>query len=174
MSHTINVYPGTGPILKIAPATGLISFVPKPIDIDIFSPAGPPGPQGPPGAGLIIKGTVPTQADLPITGNVYGDLWIAQDTGHGWVWESPGTWSDVGQIQGATGPAGPQGPTGPTGSTGPAGPNGQTGATGPQGPPGAAGAAGATGPQGPQGQPGIGTTGPQGPPGPAGPTGNTG
>src|ERR1700758_1839526 len=144
MPNTINVYPGTGPILKITPATGAISFVPKPIDIDIFSPAGPPGPPGPPGAGLVIKGTVPTQADLPTSGNIYGDLWITQDTGHGWVWESPGTWSDVGQIQGATGP---QGPPGPAGATGPKGDTGASGATGPSGPAGAQGPMGTTGAQ---------------------------
>jgi hypothetical protein len=133
-------------------------------------PQGGPGPQGPqgiqgsegpPGAGLVIKGTVPTSADLPTTGNTQGDLWIAADTGHGWTWQAtpgPGSWTDVGQIQGPPGVAGPQGPTGgqgpagaqgATGAAGPQGPTGPTGATGPQGP------GGATGPAGAQGTPGV-------------------
>src|SRR5262245_39586880 len=79
-------------LLKVSPASRSVSILSEPIGIDIYSPAGPPGPQGPPGAGLLIKGTVPSSANLPATGNLYGDLWIAQDTGHGWLWETPGIW----------------------------------------------------------------------------------
>ena len=74
MPNTINVYPGPGPLIKITPATGAVSVISEPVDIDIYSPAGPPGPKGDPGAGLLIKGTVPTSASLPTSGNVYGDL----------------------------------------------------------------------------------------------------
>src|SRR5246127_2849348 len=111
MPKTINVYPQQ-PAIKVSTAVGAISITPKTFALGVYAPAGPPGPPGPPGAGLVIKGTVPTHANLPTTGNTYGDLWIAQDTGHGWVWESPGQWSDIGQIQGAPGPVGPQGSQG--------------------------------------------------------------
>jgi len=158
-------------------------------------PVGPEGPEGPMGTGIVLKGSVDTAADLPATGNTDGDAWLAQDTGHLWVWDGT-AWVDAGLVQGppgATGPEGPQGPTGatgpqgdpgPTGATGATGPEGPTGPTGPQGsqgnpgPPGADGAdgadgaPGATGPQGPPGD--IGATGPQGAQGPPGPEGAEG
>lgn len=131
-------------------------------------PQGPTGPQGPAGTGVTIKGSVPSSADLPASGNTEGDAWITQDTGHLWVWDGT-QWVDAGLIQGPPGPAGPQGATGPQGPAGAAGGTGATGAQGPQG------ATGPSGPQGPQGD--TGPQGPQGatgPPGPAGPTGATG
>ena len=91
------------------------------------------GIKGADGTSVNIKGTVATSSALPTSGNTYGDLWIAADTGHGWVWSSPGIWVDVGPIQGPVGPTGPTGPPGATGSTGNTGP---TGPTGPQGNPG--------------------------------------
>lgn len=116
------------------------------------------GIQGPPGAGVVVKGTVATAANLPTTGNSDGDLWITTDTGHGHVWSAASSnWTDIGQIQG---PPGPPGVQGPTGSQGPAGSTGATGSQGPVGQPGPTGSTGATGSQGPAGQPG--------PPGPAG------
>lgn len=127
---------------------------------------GPIGPTGPPGAGVAIKGTVPTSANLPTTGNIVGDLWIAADTGHGWVWQANSTWLDVGPIRGPTGPSGATGPTGagvtgPTGAAstvpGPTGPTGPSGASGPTGPTGAA--SNVAGPTGPTGPPGAGATG---------------
>ena len=122
------------------------------------------GKPGPPGAGLNVKGTVPTSADLPTTGNSDGDGWIAVDTGHLWIWDADtNTWIDAGNI---VGPEGPQGPPGVPGDTGPAGPPGPTG---PTGPPGSTGATGSTGPQGPKGD--TGDTGPQGPIGNTGATG---
>ena len=108
----------------------------------------PKGDKGDQGTGLVVKGTVPNSGSLPTTGNQPGDMWIASDTGHGWVWDGD-SWVDAGAIQG---PVGPTGPTGPQGVPGPTGP---TGATGPQGP------QGNTGAQGPQGD--IGTTGATGP-----------
>jgi hypothetical protein len=161
----------TGPIGPTGPAgaNGPPGTQGLPGPQGVPGPQGGPGPQGPqgiqgsegpPGAGLVIKGTVPTSADLPTTGNTQGDLWIAADTGHGWTWQAtpaPGGWTDIGQIQGPPGVAGPQGPTG---GQGPAGAQGATGAAGAQGP---TGPTGATGPQGPAGT--TGQTGSQGPPG---------
>jgi hypothetical protein len=108
MPNQINVYPNSSPI-QVRTETASISVTPQTVALGIYSPAGPVGPPGPAGAGLLIKGTVSTSANLPTTGNVYSDLWIAQDTGHGWVWESPGVWSDIGMIEGAPGPAGVNG-----------------------------------------------------------------
>jgi microcystin-dependent protein len=62
------------------------------------------GAQGVPGPPLTVKGTVPTSTSLPSSGNSYGDLWIALDTGHGWCWNPPGTWVDTGPFQGPPGP----------------------------------------------------------------------
>lgn len=74
---------------------------------------GPQGIQGAPGASVILKGTVPTSASLPTTGNTVGDVWIAEDTGHAWSWTTSNTWVDVGPF-----PQGPQGPMGPAGQPG--------------------------------------------------------
>lgn len=65
-------------------------------------PRGDVGPIGPAGTGILIKGTVPTAASLPTTGNTVGDLWIALDTSHGWAWNGT-TWVDTGPIQGPRG-----------------------------------------------------------------------
>jgi hypothetical protein len=159
-------------------------------------PVGPQGPKGNDGTSVVIKGSVATHADLPTTGNTIGDLWIALDTSHGWVWSAGNIWADVGPIQGPAGPAGAAGPTGAPGaaatiavgttSTGAAGsaaavtnvgsssaavfnfaiPQGVAGTAGPQGVP---GNEGDQGPQGPQGIPGAaGSPGAQGPQGAAG------
>lgn len=98
---------------------------------------GPSGPQGPAGSGLNMKGTVPTAASLPSSGNSTNDTYTALDSGHAWTWNGT-TWVDIGQIQGPVGPAGPQGIQGPSGATGSQGPQGNTGATGIQGPAGVA------------------------------------
>jgi hypothetical protein len=102
-------------------------------------------------------------------------LWIALDTGHGWVWGSPGQWSDVGPIQGppgATGAAGATGAQGPAGATGPPGATGAQGIKGDQGTPGTAGTPGAQGPKGDTGAQGAaGTPGAPGTPGAQGPQG---
>lgn len=129
--------------------------------------AGPQGPKGDPGSGVLVKGNVPTAADLPLTADI-NDAYVTDDTGHMHVWNGS-SWTDVGQFSGPEGPAGPQGVQGATGAQGPQGPagaNGADGATGPQGP---------TGPEGPQGPQGVagadGATGPQGPQGVQGPAG---
>lgn len=155
-------------------------------------PAGPEGPEGPAGTGITIKGFIPTASDLPTSGNATGDIWVATDTGEGYIWNGT-TFQNIGPIQGPRGlqglqglqgPQGTQGPagtTGETGATGPAGPTGPKGDTGAQGAQGIAGPTGNTGPAGSQGIAGpIGNTGPagdqgvQGPAGPAGPTGPKG
>jgi hypothetical protein len=139
----------------------------------VQGPIGPIGPAGANGTSVALKGSVANVAALPSSGNVAGDLWITLDTGHGWVWSvPPGTWSDVGPIQGPAGSPGPQGSPGvqgPQGLQGPKGIPGPTGSPGPQGIPGPTGTAGPQGLQGPQG-----LIGPQGAAGPQGPTGATG
>lgn len=150
-------------------------------------PAGPTGPKGADGTSVVIKGSVATHSALPATGNTLGDLWIALDTSHGWVWSTGNVWADVGPIQGPAGPSGPSGSAGPAGTaatiavgtttTGAAGSNAavtQSGSssaavfnfTVPQG------VAGASGPQGPSGT--MGPTGSQGPKGDTGATGSAG
>ena len=161
------------------------------------------GPQGPPGQGIVIKGAVANSAALPATGNTYGDVWIAVDTGHGWCWTkgSPDHWLDIGPMQGPPGAAGtpatvaagtatglPAGANPTVTNTGtssaavfnfgiPAGqtgPQGSTGATGATGPTGPASTVpGPTGPQGPKGDTGA-TGAASTVPGPAGPIGQTG
>jgi len=63
---------------------------------------GPQGAVGPPGPPLNMKGTVATAANLPPTGNVTGDLYMAVDTGHAWVWGGT-SWIDAGPFQGPQG-----------------------------------------------------------------------
>jgi len=101
---------------------------------------GPPGPQGAAGTGINMKGTVPTVAALPPTGNTNGDAYTVLADGNLYVWSSgSSSWINNGPIQGPPGPAGPQGSPGATGAQGPAGTTGATGATGPAGATGAAG-----------------------------------
>lgn len=83
-------------------------------------PIGPQGPKGDTGAGLDLQGHVATAGDLPPSGQP-GDAWVADDTGHLWIWdETAGTWEDAGQWTGPQGPVGPIGPQGIQGETGPA------------------------------------------------------
>lgn len=145
------------------------------------------GATGPAGTSVTIKGTLANAGLLPSTGNTAGDGYII--SGNLWVWNGS-TWSNVGPIQGPTGPTGPQGTTGPTGVAGPTGSIGATGVMGSTGPTGAKavvyqpsapsdteviwvdtddtsiGEAGSTGPTGPAGINGVdGATGPTGPQG---------
>ena len=108
-----------------------------------FGIAGPTGPQGPKGdkgddAQLNIGGIVPTPSDLPTPG-FPDQIWITEDTGHGWVWNNV-SWIDIGTVM--IGPQGPQGPQGNDGATGPQGPRGPSGAQGPPGQDGQQGPAG--------------------------------
>jgi hypothetical protein len=124
-SRIIRVGPG-GAIAAIYPSTEIIEILNAPPaqikvttsapqnvalssateEVNIYAPGGPPGPTGPQGAGITIKGTVTTHANLPTTGNTVGDMWITADTGHGWVWQANSTWLDAGPIQGPPGPSG--------------------------------------------------------------------
>lgn len=81
---------------------------------------GPRGPQGAVGPGINIKGEVPTENDLPMTGNAPGDAYIVVETGHLWVWHGNG-FTNAGHIVGPEGPPGMQGPEGPPGLGIPAG-----------------------------------------------------
>lgn len=76
-------------------AVGILTGPPGPI--------GPQGPQGVPGTGINFKGTVPTFADLPSSGNMVGDMYIALDTNDGYIWEDPSA-----PISGHQPPANPQ------------------------------------------------------------------
>lgn len=168
-------------------------------------PPGPPGPIGPAGQdghGYRILGSVASQGDLPTTDNLPGDVWIASDTGTGYVWDGS-QWQSIGQLGGIPGPQGPPGPQGqgltvkgtvtdqsqlPGSGNSPGdmyidgNGNGwvwdgtQWVNAGPiRGPQGLQGAEGDPGPQGNPGSPGPpGSTGSQGPPGETGPPGPPG
>jgi len=151
-------------------------------DQGIQGPIGLTGATGAAGLGMNIKGTVPTSASLPATGNAQGDAYIADDTSHVWVWDAtgdPDKWVDAGDIQGPQGEVGPIGPQGPVGPAGPKGdqgiqgPQGPVGGIGPQGIQGPVGATGGIGPQGIKGDAGPqGEAGPEGPQGIQGPQGS--
>ena len=142
---------------------------------------GDKGDAGKNGTGVQVKGSKANVAAIkPVTGSVAGDMWIAQDTGNGWVSDgaTPTVWTDAGKIQGprghtgSTGPQGNIGLTGPKGSDGPKGDTGNNGADGSDGVQGNPGSKGDTGPAGPKGS--IGHKGTKGDSGPRGPTGGKG
>jgi hypothetical protein len=141
-------------------------------------PAGVAGATGPAGGSVQIVGSVLTSDNLDpsYTGSI-SDGYIAEDTGHLWVWNGT-DWLDVGNITGPTGQTGATGATGAQGLRGATGYTGATGLTGATGVQGASGAdstvAGATGAQGVQGASGVGATGPQGTQGSTGLTGASG
>ena len=92
----------------------------------IQGPIGPVGPAGADGAGVYIKGTVPSAGTngslLPTVSQECNPCqtiaYIAEDTGHIWIWDSTNNvWKNGGQLSGPTGPTGPQGPAGETGIT---------------------------------------------------------
>ena len=107
----------------------------------IPGPAGPKGNtglEGPPGIGLVIDGSVATYAELPPPSEVnYNDIYVTEESGHGWIWTERG-WIDLGVViqgpQGLKGDQGDEGPQGPRGDQGPKGDPGPTGAQGPTGP----------------------------------------
>lgn len=89
---------------------------------------GATGEQGEPGTSITVKGTVPTEGDLPVSGNNVNDLWVVTNpNGDGYVYVGgfpPGdiqNWDNIGQIRGPEGPQGTTGPIGPDGATGPQG-----------------------------------------------------
>ena len=107
----------------------------------IPGPAGPKGDQGDKGdqgVGLAVDGSVPTYANLPSPPFVnYNEIYVVEDTGHGWIYTDRG-WIDLGLIiqgpQGVQGVQGIQGPEGPRGDQGSKGDPGSPGQQGPAGP----------------------------------------
>ena len=57
---------------------------------NIKGPIGPIGPIGPPGPGVVFKGSVPSEGDLP-AGASPGDMYITEDTDTQYVWDGT-TW----------------------------------------------------------------------------------
>ena len=86
--------------------------------------AGSTGPKGDPGkdgTGVSIKGQKDDEAAIKlVTGSKAGDMWIAKDTGHGWVSDgaTPTVWTDAGAIKGPKGDDGAKGDKGDDGAKG--------------------------------------------------------
>ena len=136
-------------------------------------PAGNTGATGAAGKSVVIKGEYADLAAL-LAAHPVGALNDGYFVTNGDLYVWMGTeWSNVGNLEGPTGPQGEVGPTGPQGEVGPTGATGPQGEVGPIGPTGSQGELGPTGAQGIQGP-----TGPTGAdstvPGPTGPTGATG
>ena len=86
-----------------------------PFTYDDFTPEQLEELKGEPGKGVQVKGTVNSSSDLPADAED-GDVWIALDTGDGWVYDADtGEWSDIGPIRGPEGPAGQNGEDGADG-----------------------------------------------------------
>jgi len=81
-------------------AGGQIAYMPDPSAGGRVVIGGVQGPPGPPGGGVYI-GTVDSEANLPGDAGE-GDLWVAADTGDGWVFGNSG-WTNVGPIRGPDG-----------------------------------------------------------------------
>ena len=78
--------------------------------------AGTAGPPGAPGTGIDLQGSVPT-GPPGFTGSAQGEAYIADDTGHLWVWTGS-AWQDAGAIVGPPGQDGAPGQPGTPGSPG--------------------------------------------------------
>ena len=63
------------------------------------------------GTGIILKGSVALVADLPVSNNTTGDIYLVLADSHGYVWDGD-SWNDVGTI------VGPQGVQGIPGANG--------------------------------------------------------
>ena len=71
--------------------------------VKIVGEDGEPGQDGADGSSVTIKGTVANESELStVSDPEVGDGYIAEDTGHLWVWDGEG-WIDAGQIQGDPG-----------------------------------------------------------------------
>jgi len=60
-------------------------------------PAGPQGNPGQAGTGVTYKGTVPSSASLPPTGNSTGDAYVTTTDSHYWIWNGV-NWCDNGVV----------------------------------------------------------------------------
>lgn len=69
----------------------------------VVGPQGPTGSNGDQGVGLVLKGTKPTEGDLPASGNAVGDTWTV--SGIGFTWNGT-AWVNIGQFQGLKGDRG--------------------------------------------------------------------
>ena len=88
------------------------------------------GTDGVDGAGVEVVGSVVDSSALdPQYSGDIGDMFIAQDTGNGHVWDGV-EWDDVGTIRGPVGPIGLTGPQGPAGLDGTNGVDGTDGTNG--------------------------------------------
>ena len=67
------------------------------------------------GQGIIVKGTLNSQDELPQSGNNIGDAYIIDS--NMWVWNGT-NWQNAGSVKGIPGDPGPQGPQGPQGQPG--------------------------------------------------------
>jgi len=89
----------------------LIEIIAPPIHMveveELGGPQGPPGPIGLPGSGLLMMGSVPTYADLPVGAGI-NHGYVTTDTSHLWVWNGF-AWVDCGNLTGPVGPIGPVG-----------------------------------------------------------------
>ena len=135
---------------------------------------GDKGAAGKNGTGIVVKGSKDNEAAIKtVTGSVAGDMWIAKDTGQGWVSDgnTPAVWTNAGNIQGPKGDIGPSGIQGNIGATGAQGAIGPKGDPGVKGDPGTDGTKGVKGDSGPKGL--TGPVGPQGVQGAKGPIGTT-
>jgi len=114
-----------------APVAGWANVAPASAGV-----TGPTGPTGATGKGVLYKGQVPSESDLPKTGNVSGDSYTTEDTHVLYVWDGL-RWNDEGTVTigvtGATGPTGADGKQGLRGVTGEQGIQGETGPAGPAG-----------------------------------------
>ena len=94
----VSSYTGTTLVVNSIVSNGAGTFVSWIIDVSGSRGAiGPQGIQGELGPPLVIKGTVPSAGALPPTGNTIGDMWIATDNGHLYVWDGT-QWDDAGPL----------------------------------------------------------------------------
>jgi len=99
MGATVTVLSGSASITVVDPRTGgQVNVADRRYATTIGAIQGPPGP---PGGGVYIRGTVDSEAQLPVEA-ADGDLWITADTGDGWVFGNGG-WTNVGPIRGPDG-----------------------------------------------------------------------